>query len=541
MSRLSPRWRYFLTAGAIALAIAGYLGHLSKRKHSHSRGSQQENEPEPTGELGGPDPKSQRHVPLPHGIGWRGDGSGVFPDANPPVHWSTTQSVVWRTPMPERSNASPVAFKDRIFVTAEPDLLLAVRASDGVILWQREAPILDALEGDERASVASLVKDAEAAREDVGKLNAEISELQRQSRTEGSAAELKSRIKDLQQQVTRDEELLERARPYLPPDGPFIGNSAQTPVVDGQNVFVAFGNGVVASFDLDGSRRWIRRVPIGSYRVDHGEPFGIGPSPLLAGDVLVVPMVKFFGLNPDTGQLLWTSSESVGWAGPARVSIGGTDLVVTARGLFLRARDGTIVREPPVPYHFTEPVLMGEVMLFSGEEPEAKPRPFSNVTVQALELSAANDILSLRPLWSKDLSRGELVSSPVVHDRKMFGINNGGGDLWIVDADRGGLLERRSVQFGHKGLPIASAAVAGHHIYVSEDAGSTVVLNGDAPYPVEASNQIDDTIRASPAFTGNRLYLRGYSSLYCISEAEGGQPKGEAPAPPVAPAVPQRN
>jgi len=32
-------------------------------------------------------------------IGFRGDGPGSFPDANPPVKWSAMENVVWKTPM----------------------------------------------------------------------------------------------------------------------------------------------------------------------------------------------------------------------------------------------------------------------------------------------------------------------------------------------------------------------------------------------------------------------------------------------------------
>ena len=33
-------------------------------------------------------------------IGWRTDGSGAYPKAQPPLEWSPTKNVVWSTPMP---------------------------------------------------------------------------------------------------------------------------------------------------------------------------------------------------------------------------------------------------------------------------------------------------------------------------------------------------------------------------------------------------------------------------------------------------------
>ena len=74
-------------------------------------------------------------------VGWRTDGTGRYPDAEPPVTFSPTESVVWATPMPAWSNASPVIVGNRIFVCAEPDVLLAVDKTTGAILWQKANPI----------------------------------------------------------------------------------------------------------------------------------------------------------------------------------------------------------------------------------------------------------------------------------------------------------------------------------------------------------------------------------------------------------------
>lgn len=71
-------------------------------------------------------------------VGWRTDGDGRYPDANPPIHWSPDDNVVWKTAMPAWSNASPVLWAEggRLFVCSEPDQILAVDENDGSILWQ---------------------------------------------------------------------------------------------------------------------------------------------------------------------------------------------------------------------------------------------------------------------------------------------------------------------------------------------------------------------------------------------------------------------
>src|SRR5437870_8748945 len=50
---------------------------------------------------------------------WRGPlAAGVAPFADPPVHWSETNNVRWKFPLPGKGHSSPVVFGDRIFVTA---------------------------------------------------------------------------------------------------------------------------------------------------------------------------------------------------------------------------------------------------------------------------------------------------------------------------------------------------------------------------------------------------------------------------------------
>ena len=71
-------------------------------------------------------------------VGWRADGTGRYPDADPPIHWAPDVNVVWKTAMPSWSNASPVlgAEGGRVFVCSEPDQIMAVDQRDGAILWK---------------------------------------------------------------------------------------------------------------------------------------------------------------------------------------------------------------------------------------------------------------------------------------------------------------------------------------------------------------------------------------------------------------------
>lgn len=71
--------------------------------------------------------------------GFRDDGTGRYPQADPPVIWSSEGNLVWKTSMPSWSNASPVLHVETnmLFVGSEPNQILRIGVEDGNILWQR--------------------------------------------------------------------------------------------------------------------------------------------------------------------------------------------------------------------------------------------------------------------------------------------------------------------------------------------------------------------------------------------------------------------
>ena len=77
---------------------------------------------------------------------WRGpSGQGLVAGSNYPDTWSSTQNVLWKTPVPGAGNSSPIVWGDHIFVTTAYNRgrrlsVLAFRRSDGAKLWETFAP-----------------------------------------------------------------------------------------------------------------------------------------------------------------------------------------------------------------------------------------------------------------------------------------------------------------------------------------------------------------------------------------------------------------
>ena len=107
-----------------------------------------------TGVAGDPPLGDKNFYPSPdRPVGFRGDGNGYFPGATPVSEWREgtvaksgdndaliiidhkSHNVVWKTEMPAWANSQPTVVGDRVFTTAEPNLLVCVDAASGKIRW----------------------------------------------------------------------------------------------------------------------------------------------------------------------------------------------------------------------------------------------------------------------------------------------------------------------------------------------------------------------------------------------------------------------
>ena len=125
-------------------------------------------------------------------VGWRGDGSGVYPGADPVAQWSDKRNVLWKTEV-GAGNSSPLVVAGRVLVTAEPDLLVCLDAAGGKELWRKA-----------------------------------------------------NRLSDLPPELGAKR----------PKQGELYGDTTPTPTSDGTYVWVFLNTGIVACYDLDGRKRW---------------------------------------------------------------------------------------------------------------------------------------------------------------------------------------------------------------------------------------------------------------------------------------------
>jgi hypothetical protein len=97
--------------------------------------------PEPAVRMVADDGEAAKYWPR-----WRGpSGQGLVAGSGYPDRWSSSENVVWKTPLSGEGNSSPIVWRDRIYLTAAHDrgrrlALAAYRRSDGVRVWEAFAP-----------------------------------------------------------------------------------------------------------------------------------------------------------------------------------------------------------------------------------------------------------------------------------------------------------------------------------------------------------------------------------------------------------------
>ena len=380
----------------------------------------------------------------PHG--WRGDGSGEYPTANPPTEWTADKNVVWTTPLAKWSNASPIMVGDKLFICAEPNSLLCLSATDGKILWEK---------------------------------------------TNGAA--------DL---ATPAEQAMK-----LPGSHKDMGSSTQTPVSDGVNVWALYASGVATCFTLDGVRVWTKQL-----RAPAPSAWGFDASPVLVDGKLIIVYGDVYAYNPLTGEQLWQAKSLQHWGSPVVTSIGGVNVLVTTNGEIIRISDGVILAKGLFKPEYNAPVVHDSV-IYSVE----KGQNAEKAIAWQLPAKIENDAVTPTKLWEAAIPANRYYASPVYSNGTLY-LMAQSGQFTALDAKTGTDLNKWPGRLPNMGgeLYYPSLAAAGKYLYVSNE--STMLVIDTTTNTEIARNPIPGKFRSTPIFVGERMYVRGKTTMYCIGK-----------------------
>ena len=430
--------------------------------------------------------------------GWRGDNTGVYPDAQPPVSWSTSSNVVWKAKLPSWSNASPLILGDKLFVCSEPATLVCVALKDGAILWTRTNVYADILSPEETAKAKADSVKAEG-------LLAQIKPLREDTRKNAEAlkktpddAALKTKKDELKNQLAPLEGELKRYSTYsLPATHEANGFSTPTPTTDGKVVYALFGNGVAACYDVDGNRKWARLVEKPT------QGWGHSGSPVFVDGKLIVHVLKVTALDPSNGSTLWQTDSGSSWGSPVQTRIGDVGIIVTPGGDIIRVSDGRKLAQKVSGLAYCAPVVQNGIVYFVQRGGKAIRLP-----------AAAADAIQPETVWETKPKDDRYYASPVVQDGLIYAVTQH-GDWSVIDAANGQIVYEHKL--GLEGTVYPSVTLAGGLLFVSSDNGKTVILQPGREYKEIARNSLE-AFRSCPVFVGQRAYVRGHDSLWCLGK-----------------------
>ena len=418
---------------------------------------------------------------------FRGPSDGaVADDPRLPDHWSETENVVWRAPIPGLGWSSPVVWNEHVFLTS------AISA------------------GEERAPVTGLYDPGA----DSGATSAAhthrwvVYDIDFETGTVRWERELASAVPAIERHLKNS-------------------FASETPVTDGERVYVYFGTiGLAAALDFDGQVVWRRELGVYNGR----QRFGTAASPALHDGRLYVVSDNItssflVSLDAATGEEIWRADrdEVENWATPF---VWENDLrteIVTAGlrrvrsygldGELLWELSGMTVNVVPTPF-----AREGLVYISSGH-PGGMPRP-----VYAIRPGASGDI---------SLNEGENGNDFVVWYQPMLGTYNTSALVYqghyYTLLDRGFLLNhdartgreiygRTRIRPG-TGFTASPWAYNGRVFLLGED-GDTFVVRAGPKFELLGTNALNEMALATPAIVRGSLLLRTQSALYRITRLD---------------------
>ncbi|MCO6439054.1 MAG: PQQ-like beta-propeller repeat protein [Phycisphaerae bacterium] len=401
---------------------------------------------------------------------WRGpSGNGLAPSADPPVTWSESRNVRWKTALPGQGLSTPIVWDDLVIIQA------------------------------------AIPADSEESQSD------------RDQRV--SKPDTPFRFTVLAYNRSNGREVWRRVvREQVPHEGSHMDGSlaSASPMTDGEYLYAMFGSRGVYALHKTGEVVWEK--DLGNMQTRNG--FGEGSSPALHENTLVINWDHegdsfVVALDKRTGAEKWRRprDEVTSWSTPVILRDAGRTLVVISATRRIRAYDidtGEVVWEcGGLGLNAIPTSLFNDELLFA-------MTGFRDPQLLAIRYRGARgDITdSDRIVWRTDKDTS-YVPSGLLHGELLYYLKKNNGVLSCVDP-RTGKPHYEPQRLDDITGVYASLVGAADRIYVVGRNGTAVVLRHGKSFEVLATNRLDDSFSASPAIVADTIFLRGMKSLYCI-------------------------
>jgi outer membrane protein assembly factor BamB len=413
---------------------------------------------------------------------FRGPGArGVAASTNLPDHWSATENVAWKTEIPGSGWSSPIVWGNRVFLTT------------AISTGEAEPPKKGLYIGGER-------RDAPRPEH-----------------------QWKLLCLDLSSGKVRWEKVVQEGSPAGPKH---VKNTyaSETPVTDGERVYVCIGNAGLFCLDLEGKPVWSK--PLEPHKIRAG--WGTASSPIVHKDRLYLvndndEQSYLVALDKRSGKEIWRvdREEKSNWSTPYLWENEQRTEIVTPGTGKVRSYDldgkllwsfkgmSSITIATPYADHGLLYVSSGFIM--------DKSRP-----LYAIRPGASGDI-SLEPGETNNSAIAWCLPtaapynpSTLVYDKILYVLHDR-GVVSAYDARTGATFYDRERL--PEGLHFtASPWAANGRIFCLNEDGVTFMVRAGEHFELLHTNKLaeDDMCLATPAVAGDNLLIRTAVRLYCI-------------------------
>ena len=316
---------------------------------------------------------------------------------------------------------------------------------------------------------------------------------------------------------------------------PKSSHASSTAATDGKHVVAFFGSEGLYCYDFDGNLLWKRDFGVldSSWYTMPEAQWEFGSSPIIhEGKVIIQVDVQensfIAALDITNGETIWKTDrdEVPTWSSPA-IHVGTDKTQVVVNGYKHMGSYDFKTGEPiwrlkgggdiPVP----TPVFgFGNVYITSSH---GRMRP-----IYAIKLDAVGDVT---PKSEKDLNehiawfyrnKGAYMPTPIVYG-DYFYVCRINGILFCYDAKTGEEIYKQRVG-SMQGAFTASPVAADGKLYLADEYGDVHIVQAGPEYKLLATNELHESCLASPAISGNMLFVRTIGHLFAIGK--GGKTTG---------------
>jgi outer membrane protein assembly factor BamB len=429
-----------------------------------------------------------------------------------PERWSTNENVEWVSDVPGVGWSSPIVWDGKVFLTSAVSDRPTKQPSLGT---------------DFSNEYLAELRDEGLSSEEV---NARLYERDREMPHE-VVIDLMLFCFDLESGARLWEREIYHGNP---PGGRHRKNSfaSETPVTDGEHVYVYVGHLGLFAFDLDGNPVWATPLKLFQKTRD----YGTGASPALHGNrVLVLNDNEEQGFiaafDRRTGKELWRTLRDLGegrrtgWSTPfvwehelrtEIVTVGPRAVIsYSLEGEELWRMHGMATMTIQSPF-----VWDGHLFVTSGSSGQQdravasiRPGASGDITPRAPEDSNEadeNDYV----LWYNRAAGGSYLPTPIIYDSALYVLTSR-GIFARYDVETGERVYRSRVASSASAFTTTPWAYNGK-IFAMGEEGNTFVIEAGREYRLSHINDLNEWTLASPAIVGDRLLLRTQTRLYSI-------------------------